>query len=91
MQLAVMQQDIADLIANGQPLTLFGDNLFLELDLSTGNLPIGSRLQAGRAILEVTYSCGLRVSEQRINRRRRESIGKPARRSGLGVGFGVVL
>ena len=53
-QLTVMQIDVAELIANGQPLTLFGDNLFLDLDLSTTNLPTGSRLRAGGAILEVT-------------------------------------
>jgi MOSC domain-containing protein YiiM len=53
-QLAVMQIDVAESIANGQPLTLFGDNLFLELDLSTTNLPPGSRLRAGSIILEVT-------------------------------------
>ena len=53
-QLAVMGIDIAELIANGQPLQLFGDNLFLELDLSTANLPSGSRLRAGTATLEVT-------------------------------------
>jgi len=32
-QLAVMRRDVAALIANGQPLTLFGDNLFVDLDL----------------------------------------------------------
>ena len=53
-QLAVIQIDIAELIANGQPLTLFGDNLFLDLDLSAANLPPGSRLRAGTATLEVT-------------------------------------
>ena len=53
-QLAVMQIDIAELIANGQPLTLFGDNFCLELDLSAANLPSGSRLRAGTATLEVT-------------------------------------
>jgi MOSC domain-containing protein YiiM len=53
-QLAIMQTDIAEMIANGQPLSLFGDNLFLELDLSTANLPPGSRVRAGEAILEVT-------------------------------------
>lgn len=53
-QLAVMQVDIAELIANGQPLMLFGDNLFLDLDLSAANLPSGSRLRAGTATLEVT-------------------------------------
>jgi MOSC domain-containing protein YiiM len=53
-QLAVMRVDIAELVANGQPLTLFGDNLFLDLDLSSANLPAGSRLRAGTAMFEVT-------------------------------------
>jgi MOSC domain-containing protein YiiM len=53
-QLAVMEHGPARLIANGQPLTLFGDNLALDLDLSAEALPIGSRLQAGQALLEVT-------------------------------------
>jgi MOSC domain-containing protein YiiM len=54
MQIAVMQADVAELIANGQPLTLFGDSLFLELDLSAANLPAGSRVRIGAAVLEVT-------------------------------------
>ena len=54
MQLAVMQLDVAELIANGQPLTLFGDNLFVSLDLSAANLPTGSRLRAGGVTFEVT-------------------------------------
>ena len=49
-----MQRDVAELIANGQLLALFGDNLILELDLSAANLPIGSRVRAGGALLEVT-------------------------------------
>ena len=53
-QIAVMQRDIADLIANGQPLTLFGDSLFVDFNLSTANLPIGSRLRVGEAVVEVT-------------------------------------
>jgi MOSC domain-containing protein YiiM len=53
-QLAVMQLGIAEFLANGQPLALFGDNLFLDLDLSAANLPIGSRLRAGGVLLEVT-------------------------------------
>ena len=52
--ITVMQVDVAELIANGQPLALFGDNLFLTLDLSTDNLPPGSRVRAGGAVLEVT-------------------------------------
>jgi hypothetical protein len=53
-QIAVMQKDVAELIANGQPLTLSGDCLVLDLDLSADNLPPGSRLQIGNAMLEVT-------------------------------------
>lgn len=54
MQIAVMQAGVATLVANGQPLGLFGDSLFLDLDLSAGNLPAGSRLRVGGALLEVT-------------------------------------
>jgi MOSC domain-containing protein YiiM len=53
-QISVMQRDVAELIANTQPLGLFGDNLFLDLDLSAENLPAGSRLRAGAALLVVT-------------------------------------
>lgn len=53
-QIAVMQKDVAELIANGQPLTLFGDCLFLDLDLSAANLPPATRVRVGDAILEVT-------------------------------------
>jgi MOSC domain-containing protein YiiM len=53
-QIAVMQADVAELIANHQPLMLFGDNLFLRLDLSAANLPPGSRVRVGAAVLEVT-------------------------------------
>jgi MOSC domain-containing protein YiiM len=53
-QLTMIRLDVARLIANGQPLWLFGDNLLVELDLSEPNLPPGSRLQAGEALLEVT-------------------------------------
>lgn len=54
-QFAVMETRIARLIANGQPLTLFGDNLFLDLDLSARNLPAGSLIQVGKeAVFEVT-------------------------------------
>jgi MOSC domain-containing protein YiiM len=54
MQLTVMRQDVAELIANGQPLTLFGDNLFVDLDITTTNLPAGSRLSVGECLVEVT-------------------------------------
>ncbi|MBM3877785.1 MAG: MOSC domain-containing protein [Verrucomicrobia bacterium] len=53
-QLAVMQTGVAELVANGQSLALFGDNLFVDLDLSVANLPVGSRLRVGGAVVEVT-------------------------------------
>ena len=53
-QIAAMESSVAELIANGQSLSLFGDNLLLSIDLSVRNVPAGSRLRAGSAILEVT-------------------------------------
>jgi MOSC domain-containing protein YiiM len=53
-QLAVMRRDVAELIANGQPLTLFGDNLFVDLDISAANLPTATRLRVGAAVVELT-------------------------------------
>ena len=53
-QLTVMQRDVAELIANGQSLAVFGDNLIVEFDLSVANLPVGSRLRVGGAVVEVT-------------------------------------
>ncbi len=53
-QLAVMRRDVADLIAGGQPLDVFGDNLFVDLDISAANLPFGTRLRVGGATVEVT-------------------------------------
>jgi hypothetical protein len=54
MQLAVMEHRVASVIANGQSHSLFGDNLSLDLDLSTSNLPTGSLVQMGEARLIVT-------------------------------------
>lgn len=53
-QLATTRIDFARLIANGQPLELHGDNLYLDLDVSSENLPTGSRLKLGDALVEVT-------------------------------------
>ena len=67
-QLAVMRREVAETIANGQPLTLFGDNLFVELDLSAANLPKGTRLSVGEAVLEMTAEPhnGCRKFQQRF-------------------------
>jgi MOSC domain-containing protein YiiM len=53
-QLAVMRRDVAELIANGQPLTVFGDNLFVDLDIAAANLPVDTRLCVGEAVVAVT-------------------------------------
>jgi len=53
-QLTVIRHDVARLIANGQPLTTSGDNLVVELDISSTNLPIGTRLRVGDATVEVS-------------------------------------
>jgi MOSC domain-containing protein YiiM len=54
MQLAVMNRAVASLIAAGQPLVTFGDNLYVDLDLSAANLPFGTRLRVGSALVEMT-------------------------------------
>ncbi len=53
-QLAVMHRDVAERIANGQALTLFGDNLFVDIDLSAANQKPGTRFRVGSAIVEAT-------------------------------------
>jgi hypothetical protein len=53
-QVTAIQSSVARLIANGQGLGLFGDNLFVDLDISTANLPAGTRIRTGEATLEVT-------------------------------------
>ncbi|MEK7389332.1 MAG: MOSC domain-containing protein [Elusimicrobiota bacterium] len=53
-QLAVMRRDVAELIAHAQPLTIFGDNLFVDIDISAKNLPVGTRLRVADALVEVT-------------------------------------
>jgi MOSC domain-containing protein YiiM len=53
-QLTVMRMDIAQIMAGDQPLTHFGDNLFVDLDLSAQSLPPGSQVRVGQALVELT-------------------------------------
>jgi MOSC domain-containing protein YiiM len=55
MQLNVMNSRVIDLVAQ-QPdrWSLAGDQLFVDLDLSDKNLPAGTQLALGLAIIEVT-------------------------------------
>ncbi len=53
-QVTIMRADVAELMAVDGDIARFGDNLFVTLDLSEENLPAGSRLGIGSAIVEVT-------------------------------------
>lgn len=54
-QVTLMELRVAALIAADRvPLDGPGDNLLVDLDLSVEALPVGARLRAGAAILEVT-------------------------------------
>ncbi len=53
-QLTLMMTSVAQLVCDGQPLHLPGDNLLVTLELGAHALPAGSRLRAGSALLEVT-------------------------------------
>ena len=53
-QLTVIRRDVAELLAHCQPLTTSGDNLIVELDISASNLPVGTRLRVGEAVVEVS-------------------------------------
>ncbi len=53
-QLTVIRRGVAELVANGQPLTVSGDNLVVDLDLSAANLPVGTRLRIGKAVVEMS-------------------------------------
>ena len=55
MQLNLMNYRFAELIAgNAERVPLAGDQLFVDLDLGRDNLPPGSRIQIGLAVIEVT-------------------------------------
>lgn len=55
MQLNLMNIRFAELIAGSRErVPLAGDQLFVDLDLSRENLPVGSRLSIGTAVIELT-------------------------------------
>jgi MOSC domain len=55
-QLTLMNARVVDLLANGDrsAWAQAGDQLYLDLDLSTANLPAGTRLAIGGAVVEVS-------------------------------------
>jgi Uncharacterized protein conserved in bacteria len=55
MQLNIMNSRIAALVAGGRErMKLAGDQLFVDLDLSEDNVPPGTRLAIGTAVVQVT-------------------------------------
>ena len=62
-QVSIMNARVNALVAGEEARRpLAGDQLFLDLDLSVANLPVGSRLHVGDSVLEVTeaphLACG---------------------------------
>ena len=53
-QVATMNHQVAEYFANGQSLALYGDALFLDIDMREDHLPVGSTLHIGQCILQVT-------------------------------------
>ena len=54
-QVSVMNTRFLEAIAgDGERMTLAGDNLIVDLDLSDSNLPAGTRLRVGAAVIELT-------------------------------------
>jgi Protein of unknown function (DUF3995) len=54
-QVTVMNSRVAELVAGGTDrMPLAGDQLFIDLDLSVSNLPAGSLLAVGQAVLRVS-------------------------------------
>jgi len=55
MQVTMMSARCVDLLAGSRERwALAGDQFFVDLDLSEDNLPVGSRLALGSAVIEVT-------------------------------------
>ena len=55
-EITLMNVRVVDLVADGdrERWALAGDQLYVDLDLSVANLPPGTRLEVGSAVLEVT-------------------------------------
>ena len=90
MQLNVMNARVVALLA-GSPerRALAGDQLYLDLDLSEANLPAGTRLELGSAVIEVTAQphTGCAKFSQRFGREAlrfvNSEVGKALRLRGL--------
>jgi hypothetical protein len=71
-QVTVMNARVAELVAGGTDrMALAGDQLYIDLDLSVGNLPAGSLLAVGQAVLQVSDAPASGLCEIRRPVRRR--------------------
>ena len=53
-QITVMNARVAELVAGRDGMALCGDQLYVDLEIGVDNLPVGSRIAIGEAVLEVT-------------------------------------
>lgn len=88
-QLNIMNSRVIDVIADGDRTRwpLAGDQLFVDLDLSVENLPVGTRLQIGTAVIEVAAKphngCAKFTARFGIDAARWVNQAKEQRRRGL--------
>lgn len=71
MQLNIMNARVVSLVADSAPRReLAGDQLYIDMDLSRDNLPPGTRLAIGDAVIEITAPphTGCRKFAQRFGR-----------------------
>lgn len=55
VQVSLMNARLLRMLAGSEErISLAGDNLVVDLDLSEANMPVGQRLSAGEAVLEIT-------------------------------------
>ena len=91
-EVSVVNVHLLRAIAGGDPehMALSGDNLHVDLDLSQENLPVGTRLVVGSAVLEVS-EVEHRPCRQFVERFGQTATKRVARANRLGVrGRGVL-
>jgi len=80
-QITIMNARVAALVAqHPDRWALAGDQLFIDLDLADSNLPPGTRLSLGSAVLELTPQAHTGCASSRHLRARRDGRRHPARR-----------
>jgi MOSC domain-containing protein YiiM len=79
-QVSVMNARFLEAIAGSADcMNLAGDNLIVDLDLQESNLPLGTRLRIGQAVIEVTDSphTGCSKFERRFGKAMRDLTNSP--------------